>query len=179
MNTKHRVKSVSSLLVILLSISLSMSACGPGQALGPTLTPTPTNTPIPPTATNTPVPTDTPTPTVTFTPAPTLTPTPSCSVQNGDWSGDFSEFTVDNCAITSASFTIRGNGMIETITLNKKSIPIVNNEFQYSFTTENTGLLANSQTNMEFSGTFLSPTEFKGILRIPEGPITLRATLQK
>jgi hypothetical protein len=66
--------------------------------------------------------------------------------------------------------------MEETITLNKQSIPIVNNEFQYSFTTENSGTLANSQTNMEFSGTFASPTEFKGILQLPEGPVTIRAS---
>jgi hypothetical protein len=53
----------------------------------------------------------------------------------------------------------------------------VNNEFQYSFTTENTGLLANSQTNMVFSGTFSSPTEFKGTLQLPEGPVTIKASL--
>jgi len=98
-------------------------------------------------------------------------------VQSGEWSGDFSEFTVDHCFITSAGFTIQGNGMTENVTLNNKSIPIVNNEFQYSFTTENTGASANSQSNMEFSGTFLSPTEFKGILQLPEGPVTIRASM--
>ena len=57
-----------------------------------------------------------------------------------------------------------------------KSIPIVNNGIQFSFTTENTGLQS-STTNMEFSGTFTSPTEFKGTLQLPEGPVTIKASL--
>jgi len=47
MNTKHRVKSISSLLVILLSISLAISACEPEQKVVPTMAPTPTNTSTP------------------------------------------------------------------------------------------------------------------------------------
>jgi hypothetical protein len=98
-------------------------------------------------------------------------------VQNGDWSGDFSDFTVDNCTITSASFTIQSNTEIETIAINKQSIPIVNNEVQFQHSFENGGNLANSQTNVEFSGTFTSPTEFKGTLQLPEGPVTIKASL--
>jgi hypothetical protein len=67
--------------------------------------------------------------------------------------------------------------MEETITLKEQSIPIVNNQFEYSFTTENSGTLANSQTNMDFSGTFLSPTQFKGKLQLPEGPVTIKASM--
>jgi hypothetical protein len=121
------------------------------------------------------------TPMVVLTLTPTLTPIPSCSVQNGQWSGDTAnvQFTIDNCTITSASFTMRGNGKIETITLTKQSIAILNNEIQYTFTTQNSGLLAASQTTYTFSGTFISPTEFNGKLQVPEGPVTIRATLQK
>ena len=53
----------------------------------------------------------------------------------------------------------------------------MNNEFEYSFTTQNPGLLANAQTDMEFSGTFLSPTQFKGKLKLPEGPVTIKASM--
>ena len=175
MNTKHKIQSILVPLAVLLSIGLAISACGPGQVFGPTITPTPTLTSTP---TITPTLAPSATPTVTFTPTSTLTPTPSCTVQNGDWSGDFSDFKVDNCTITSASFTIQANGGgTDTITLIKQSIPIANNEFQYSFTTQNTGAFANSQTNMVFSGTFSSPTEFKGILQLPEGPVTIKASL--
>jgi len=170
MNTKQQT-----IAILVLVMSLVLSACGPGQVFGPTITPTPTLTSTP---TITPTLAPSATPTVTFTPTSTLTPTPSCTVQNGDWSGDFSDFKVDNCTITSASFTIQANGGgTDTITLIKQSIPIANNEFQYSFTTQNTGAFANSQTNMVFSGTFSSPTEFKGILQLPEGPVTIKASL--
>ena len=121
------------------------------------------------------------TPMVALTLTPTLTPIPSCSVQNGQWSGDTAnvQFTIDNCTITSASFTMRGNGKIETITLTKQSIAILNNEIQYTFTTQNSGLAAASQTTYTFSGMFISPTEFNGKLQVPEGPVSIRATLQK
>ena len=311
MGTKHRVTLVSNLLVILLSISLAISACGPGQAFGPTLTPTPTITPtststsIPPTQTSSPTPTLTPTNTPTPTPTlsfeiptpregrgtivgrilnagqpvsdmevhlcgifnayiqytadfgtspcggnrgsanidsngyyifsdvlpggyqaivvdlpnnnegayynnagtdlvnvdagqivffntkdmaqkpyqentvaatPTLTPVTSCSVPNGDWSGDTAnvQFTVDNCTIIHTAFTIIGNN--EKVTISLEPIPIVNDGFQYSTTLKTSGNAAQSSENVEFSGTFISPTEFKGILGIAEGSVTIRAS---
>ena len=126
-------------IICCLIINLIISGCGPGQLLGPTLTLTPTITPtFTPSAT----------PTVTFTPTPTLTPTPSCSVQNGVWSGEVVVFAVYNCAITDVEFFINtGNGFLE-VSMNN-SIPIVNDEFQSSFTTVNTGLQSSS-TMMEF-----------------------------
>ncbi|MEW5872161.1 MAG: DUF4352 domain-containing protein [Chloroflexota bacterium] len=60
--------------VLLVAMSLSLAACGPGQLLGPTLTPTATNTPTS-TATITPSPTPTFTPTPSPTPTATFTPT--------------------------------------------------------------------------------------------------------
>ena len=61
------------IFISLISISVILSACGPGQLLGPTLTPTPTNTLTP---THTPTVTHTHTPTMTHTPIPSITPTP-------------------------------------------------------------------------------------------------------
>jgi len=60
--------------ILIFTISLVISGCGPGQLFGPTLTPTPTNTLTP---TSTPIPTSTPMPTSTNTPTqtPTITPT--------------------------------------------------------------------------------------------------------
>lgn len=63
MNTWKRIS-----VILILGLSLVVSACGPGQIFSPTFTPTPTMTP---TSTNTSIPTYTP----TFTP--TLTPTPT------------------------------------------------------------------------------------------------------
>ena len=66
------------LVILILTTSLAISGCGPGQMFGPTITPTSTKTPIP-TATLTPTatlaPTATSTPTKTPTSAPTATPT--------------------------------------------------------------------------------------------------------
>jgi hypothetical protein len=68
----HLRRTISSLLLILLIISLS--GCNfPGQAL-PTATPAPTVTPAP---TQTPLPTETPPPSPTFTQAPSATPPPA------------------------------------------------------------------------------------------------------
>src|SRR6266516_2610617 len=55
------------LLILVLVMNLTISACGPGQLFGPTMTPTATVT-LTPSAT--PVPTQTPTPTQTSTPIP-------------------------------------------------------------------------------------------------------------
>jgi len=121
------------------------------------------------------IPSDTPMVALTLTPI--LTPTLSCSVQNGQWSGNVAQFTVDSCNISQMKFVIVGNHIIETITASP-SFPIVSNEVQYTFTTQNTGLAA-SQTTYTFSGTFISPTEFNGKLQVPEGPVTIKATLQK
>ena len=73
-------------LLIMLLLSLLISACGPGQLFGPTLTPTPT---ITPTSTSTLTPTATLTPTSTLTPTATLTrtPRPTPIVYDGKWSG--------------------------------------------------------------------------------------------
>jgi TolB protein len=68
MNTKRFRKPMIFKAMMLLSICLMISGCGPGQLLGPTITPSPTNTPIP-TATHTPTP--------TLTPTATMIPTPS------------------------------------------------------------------------------------------------------
>lgn len=64
------------LIALLILLSFSISACGPGQIFGPTITPTPTSTSTPtqtPTSTPTPTSTSTPTPTSTSTPTPTST----------------------------------------------------------------------------------------------------------
>lgn len=73
-------------LLIMLLLSLLISACGPGQLFGPTFTPTPT---ITPTSTSTLTPTATLTPTQTLTPTATLTrtPRPTPIVYDGRWSG--------------------------------------------------------------------------------------------
>jgi WD40 repeat protein len=63
----------SATLIIIISISITMSACGPGQILGPTLTPTQTSTNTP---TITPSLTLTPSSTFTSTQTPTPTPAP-------------------------------------------------------------------------------------------------------
>lgn len=70
MNAKQQ-----SAIVFILTLSLLISGCGPGQLLGPTITPTLTQT-LTPTATLTPTPTATLTSTATSTPtiAPTNTP---------------------------------------------------------------------------------------------------------
>lgn len=64
MNTWKRIS-----VILILGLSLVVSACGPGQIFSPTFTPTPTIT-LTPTST----PTPTPTPTPTLTPSPTPTP---------------------------------------------------------------------------------------------------------
>ena len=66
-------------MVALMVLSVSISACGPGQLFGPTLTPTPTSTP---TATPTLTPTPSLTPTPTFTPTSTPTPVPGGPCDN-------------------------------------------------------------------------------------------------
>ncbi len=66
------------MLAVCLSLSLLLSACGPGQLFGPTITPTRTSTLTPaPTATSTSTltPTSTPTPTL---PPPTSTLATAC-----------------------------------------------------------------------------------------------------
>jgi len=65
MNTKHKIQSILIPLAVLLSISLAISACGPGLMFGPTVTPTQTSTPTS-TSTSTPLPTAT----ATSTPVP-------------------------------------------------------------------------------------------------------------
>jgi hypothetical protein len=60
MNAKQRTITICFLVVNLLTASLVISGCGPGQLFEPTLTPTLTSTPIP---TPTPPPTPTPVPT--------------------------------------------------------------------------------------------------------------------
>ena len=183
MNAKRKIRSILIPLAVLLAISLAISACGLGQLFSPTITPTPTLT-FTPTLTPTLAPSATPT--LTITPTSTLTPTPSCTVQNGYWFGGYgSKFTVDNCTITLVSFTfaginVRGNYIIttvKTLTLNNQSIPIVNNEVQFQHSFENGGNLANSQTNVEFSGTFSSPTKFNGILQLPDGRYKIQASV--
>lgn len=74
MTTKQRVVVICFSVVGLLTISLVISSCGPGQLLGPTFTPMPTLTSTP-TSTSTNTPTVTPSPTPTFTPTPTPTAT--------------------------------------------------------------------------------------------------------
>ena len=71
MHAKQRI-----LGICILTVSLLISGCGPGQFLGPTITATPTPT-LTSTLTNTPTSTQTPSATPTITPSPTPTPTPT------------------------------------------------------------------------------------------------------
>lgn len=71
MNAKRQIS-----VIFVLTMSLLISGCGPGQLFGPAITPTSTKT-LMPTATLTPTVTSTPTITPTMTKKPTSTPTPT------------------------------------------------------------------------------------------------------
>ena len=69
MNAKRQI-----VIILILTMSLVISGCGPGQLFGPTITPTLTKT-LTPTASSTPTKTPTKAPTETPTKIPTRTPT--------------------------------------------------------------------------------------------------------
>ena len=74
-NKRKNMKKIQQTFTILIfTVSLVISGCGPGQLFGSTITPTPTNT-LTPTATLTPTSTSTPTQTPTITPTNTPEPT--------------------------------------------------------------------------------------------------------
>ena len=88
-----KIKKITSLVSI--AMSLLLSSCGPGQLLGPTITATPTVTSTA-TATSTVTPTLTLSPTITLTstPLPTLTPTPLPAVFLTMFVNKYDTFTV-------------------------------------------------------------------------------------
>jgi len=107
-------KTIRNCLLSIVTVSLLVSGCGPGQLFGPTLTPTPTTTLTP---TLTPTPTLTLTPTLTFTPTITPTPTPVAATLD------------DNLCEIKGSFTLDG-----TLSLNAASTfdQVVENEPRYA-----------------------------------------------
>jgi len=109
--------------ICFLIISILVSGCGPRHLLGPTITPSPASTPTP---------TIIPSPTSTSIPTATLTPTPSCSVENGEWSGNGISFKISNCTITSTSYLFNDATGRFYFVMRDDQIVILDNKFNLS-----------------------------------------------